>query len=324
MLTKRDRCPSPRFHCNIYIRKKHYLIGSKKPSEHLDENTLAFQFCLLTHLNVCAILLLSDILEHRLKCMHVLRSAEKLLNRASSHQPHSPVGPSQLRRVHIITDRFSMVNTYLIAEERLVVVDPGSELIIEQLHSYLQQVLRKAITDIDLIVLTHLQFSYTTGLEMLRSCCNAPIVASSVVRQLASLQRKQHIYPALGHMVQNVLPSPSRHFDPFPPDYYRQMKLIDLWLEDRDALPYHPDWRVIASSAPTPEALCLYNPFTWELLCGDTMVIQSGAPLLRRGIDRDQREELVSVLHRLQVNYLYPMHGRCLLELRALHNMMLE
>ena len=76
----------------------------------------------------------------------------------SSNQPYSPLGPSQLRRVHIITDRFSMVNTYLIAEERLVVVDPCSELIIDQLHGYLQQVLRRAITDIDLIVLTHLRF----------------------------------------------------------------------------------------------------------------------------------------------------------------------
>jgi hydroxyacylglutathione hydrolase len=273
---------------------------------------------LLTHLNICAILSLSNILENRLRSMDAMRYAEKLLSSAPSNQP---LGPTQLRRVHNITDRFSMVNTYLIAEERLVVVDPSSELIIDLLQEYLQQVLRRAITDIDLIVLTHLQFGEDTGLKILRNRSNAPIAASSTIQQLAALQQERH---ALGHIAQHMFPSKSRHFDPFPPDYYRQVKLIDLWLEDGAVLPHHSDWRVINSSTPTPEALCLYNPFTWELLCGDTMVIQSGAPLLRRGSNRSQREELVSVLHRLQVNYLYPTHGRGLLELHALCNMVLE
>lgn len=242
----------------------------------------------------------------------------------SSNQPHSPLGPSQLRRVHIITDRFSMVNTYLIAEERLVVVDPGSELVIDQLHGYLQQVLRRAITDIDLIVLTHVHFEYTIGLKILRKRCNAPVATSSVVRQLATIQREQHAYPAPGHIVKNVFPVTSHHSDLFPPDYQRQVKLIDLWLNDGDALPHHPDWCMIASPAPTPESLCLYNPFTWELLCGDTMVIQSGAPLLRSGTNRYQLEETWRRLRNLQVHYLYPTHGRCMLGLHALNNISLE
>jgi len=217
-----------------------------------------------------------------------------------------------------------MVNTYLIAEEHLVVVDPCSELIIDQLHGYLQQVLRRAITDIDLIVLTHLRFDCTAVLKILCRRCNAPVAASSVIRQLANIQREKNAYPALGHVVKNVFPATSRHSDLFPPDCQRQVKLIDLWLDDGDALTHHPDWRVIASSAPTPESLCLYNPFTWELLCGDTMVIQSGAPLLRRGTNRYQLEETRRILHNLQVHYLYPTHGRCLLDLHALNNISLE
>jgi hydroxyacylglutathione hydrolase len=258
------------------------------------------------------------------KSTHVLGYRRELLSPVSSNQPHSPLGPSQLRRVHIITDRFSMANTYLIAEERLVVVDPGSELIIDQLHGYLQRVLRRAITDIDMIVLTHLQFGYTTGLKILHRHCNAPIAASSVVRQLAAFHLKQHAYPARGHTVQNVFPTTPHHFERLPPDYQRQVKLIDLWLDDGDALPYHPDWCVIGSPVPTPEALCLYNPSTWELLCGDTMVIQSGAPLLRSGTNRYQLEETWRIFHNLPVHYLYPTHGRCLLGLHPLKNISLE
>src|SRR5260370_10298078 len=152
-----------------------------------------------------------------------------LLSPAASNQLHRPSGPTQLRRVHTITDRFSMANTYLIAEERFVVVDPGSELNVRQLHGYFQRFLRRPITDIDLIVLTHLHFGYTTGVEVLRHLCKAPVAASSVVRQLAA---NHQVCPALGHIVERVLPTTSRHFDLFLPDYERQVKLIDLWLDD--------------------------------------------------------------------------------------------
>ncbi len=225
------------------------------------------------------------------------------MNPASSNQnrPHVLLGPAQLRQVHTITDRFSMANTYLIADERFVVVDPGSELNVRQLQGYLQRFLRRAITDIDLIVLTHLHFGYTTGIEILRHLCKAPVAASSVVQKLAAVQGDQQVCPKLGHMVERV----SRHFDLFPLDYEHQVKLIDLWLDDVEGLPNHPDWRVIASAGYTPESLCLYNPFTWELVCGDTIMIQEGTPLVRRGTDRSQLEETLRVLRSLRVHYLY-------------------
>ena len=163
----------------------------------------------------------------------VLQLLEELLSPVSSNRPHAPLGPTQLRRVHTITDRFSMANTYLIAEERLVVVDPGSELNVNQLLGYLQQFLRRAITDVDLIVLTHVHFGYTTGVEILRHLCNAPVAASTIIRELATGQRDRQICPTLGHIVERVLPATSRHFDLFPPDYEAQVKLIDLWLECR-------------------------------------------------------------------------------------------
>jgi hydroxyacylglutathione hydrolase len=247
------------------------------------------------------------------------------LSPVSSNQPQICLGPTQLRRVHTITDRFSMANTYVIAEERFVVVDPGSELNVRQLQSYLQRFLRRAITDIDLIVLTHLHFGYTTGIEILRHLCNAPVAASSVVRQLAAIQGDQQAAcPKLGHMVERVFSGTSRHFDLFPPDYERQMKLIDLWLDDVEGLPGHPDWRVIANPGYTPESLCLYNPFTWELLCGDTVTIQEGTPLIRHGTNHIQLEETLRVLRSLQVHYLYSTHGRSILGLHPLNGLAVE
>jgi hydroxyacylglutathione hydrolase len=246
------------------------------------------------------------------------------LSPASSNQPHPSLGPTQLRRVHTITDRFSMANTYLIVEERFVVVDPVSELNVRQLHSYLQQFLQRPITDIDLIVLTHLHFDYTTGVEILRHLCNAPVAASSVVQRLVAAQRDREVWSTLGHIVERVLPGTSRHFDLFPPDYERQVKLIDLWLDDVEGLPSHPDWRVIASAGYAPESLCLYNPFTWELLCGDAITIQGGTPLVRRRTNRCRIEETLHVLRSLRVHYLYPTHGRSILGLCPLNNVTME
>lgn len=243
---------------------------------------------------------------------------------SNQNQPHAPLGPTQLRRVHTITDRFSMANTYVIADEHFVVVDPGSELNVRQLQGYLQCFLQRTITDIDLIVLTHLHFGYSTGLESLRRLCNAPVAASSVVRQLAAIQGEQQVCPKLGHIVERVFSGPSRHFDLFPPDYERQVKLIDLWLDDVEGLPSHPDWRVIASPGHAPECLCLYNPFTWELLCGDIITIQEGTPLIRRVTNRIQFEETLRVLRSLQVYYLYPTHGRSILGMHPLNGVAME
>ena len=67
-------------------------------------------------------------------------------------------------------------------------------------------------------------------------------------------------------MNQQSRPGILHHLDLFSPNYERQVQLVDLWLEDVVGLPNHPDWRVIASPGHTPESLCLYNPFSYELL----------------------------------------------------------
>ena len=59
--------------------------------------------------------------------------------------------------------------------------------------------------------------------------------------------------------------------------------MVDIWLEDVAGLPNHLNWRVIASPGHTPESLCLYNPFSYELICGDTVVTLEGGATLVHG-----------------------------------------
>ncbi|GCE26955.1 hypothetical protein KDA_24390 [Dictyobacter alpinus] len=227
------------------------------------------------------------------------------------------------RQVHTITDRFSMANTYLINDERMIVVDPGTELNVRQLQSYLDHFLHRTLDQIDLIVLTHLHPDHTSGVEALRKICAAPVAASAVVHHL--LEGTRHNSSSMAHLAEHLLTGPLQYFDLFPPVYERQYKQVDIWLEDVVGLPGHPDWRVIASPGHTPESLCLYNPFTQELLCGDTVItIQGGAPLLRGSTNRQQLGETLRVLRSLQVHYLYPGHGRPILALHPLTNVDVE
>jgi len=241
-----------------------------------------------------------------------------------AHAARGPVGPQE-RCVHTITDRFSLANTYLVNTERLFIVDPGSELNARLTLTYLQRFLRRSADEVDLIVLTHLHPDHTDGVAYLRRECRVPVAASVVAQQLVQSEQQgqvNRVIPHVTHLAGQMLPGTLHHFDLFPPNYSVQAKMVDLWLEDVAGLPYHADWRVIASPGHTPESLCLYNPFTYELLCGDTLItMEGGSPLIGGTTNRRQLHETLHTLRSLEIRYLYPGHGRPILSPRPFQDM---
>jgi len=113
------------------------------------------------------------------------RMQEAYLNMDTGSQQPPPTSIPRLRQVHIITDRFSMANTYLINEERMIVVDPGSILNAQLLLSYLARFLHRQPEEIDLIVLTHMHPDHTAGADALRKKTGAPIAASNAAQHIA-------------------------------------------------------------------------------------------------------------------------------------------
>ena len=240
------------------------------------------------------------------------------MDSTAENRPDMPPRFRQLRHVHTITDRFSQANTYIIDDGTLVIVDPGSALNVRLTLAYLQQFLHHLPNDIDLIVLTHLHPDHTSGVEALRAACNAPVAASALVRKLTEEEEQgRRVMPGIAHFAGQMMPGVLHHLDIFPPSYARQMRMVDRWLEDVEGLPHHNNWRIIASPGHTPESLCLYNAFTRELLCGDTLItLEHGNPILRvgtNGSSRRQLEDTLRLLRSLDVSYLYPGHGRPIL-----------
>lgn len=236
------------------------------------------------------------------------------------------------RHVHEVTDRFSLANTYVIDDGGLIVVDPGSALNTRQTLGYMQRFLGRTPMDIDLIVLTHLQPDHTGGVEELRQACHAPVAASIIAQHLVRRWHGEDLpvtgaqQSNLNHLLAQALHASRKSnlmhsLDLGSPHYERQVQLVDLWLDDVVGLPKHPDWRVIASPGYTPESLCLYNPFSYELLSGDTIAtLEGGSILVRSGTNRRQLAETLRILRTLQVHYLYPAHGRPMLSQQVLAN----
>ena len=230
------------------------------------------------------------------------------------------------RQVHIITDRFSLANTYIINDRHMVIVDPGSELNTRLTIEYIQHFLHRSLAEIDLIVLTHLHPDHTAGMQALRRASNAPVAASAVARQLAEVEAPgNRLLPGITHRAGSVLPGAFHHLDILPPPYNTQVKMVNIWLKDVEGLPGHSDWRVIASPGHTPESLCLYNPFTRELLCGDTVItIEGGGPLVRGSTNRHQLEITLQTLRNLPIHFLYPGHGRPVISKHPLDTLRVE
>jgi hydroxyacylglutathione hydrolase len=232
----------------------------------------------------------------------------------------------QLRQVHTITDRFSITNSYLLDDGRMIIVDPASELNVRLTLDYIRRFLHRSPSEIDLIVLTHLHPDHTAGIEALRRECQAPVVASAVAREMVEAEAQgKRLLPAITHRAGYTLPGAFHHLDILPPSYVTQAKLVDSWLNDVEGLPGHLDWRVIASPGHTPESLCLYNPFTCELLSGDTIITsEENSPLVRGGSNRPRLEETLRTLCTLRIHYLYPGHGKPMLSKHPLENLWVE
>jgi hydroxyacylglutathione hydrolase len=228
----------------------------------------------------------------------------------------------QIRQVHTITDRFGMVNSYLIADGhpngKLVVVDPRSTLNARLVLSYIQRFLERSPTDIDLIVLTHLETHHGGGIEVLQRHCQAPVAALGS-GQVAERSADEPTTGRNRATMMQLRASGRLPLEFFSSAYSHQLKQIGLWLRDVSGLPGHEDWRVISSGNQTRGHLCLYNPFSRELIGGATISTnEGGTPVLHAGGSRRTIQETLQVLRSLNVSYLYPGYGKPLLARNAI------
>jgi glyoxylase-like metal-dependent hydrolase (beta-lactamase superfamily II) len=222
------------------------------------------------------------------------------------------------RQVHVLTDRFSMSNSYLVRSKHYVLVNPHSALHVRMLAEYLQRFLSLSINDIELVVLTQLSTDYSLALDLFRHTNPVPVYASAAAIELQKgLLSAKRASSFISHWANQAQPGNWNHLERYLPFYERQTRRVNGWLETVDALPDLPDWRVLPYPAYSPESILLYNPFTAELVAGEAIVTtESGELILRGSRQRRLFDESLALLRRLQIHYIYPGHGRPLLALQ--------
>ena len=235
-----------------------------------------------------------------------------------SYQPRS----AQACRVHTVTDRFSLANTYIINDGELVIVDPASPQQVQALILYVRYFLQRDETDIGLIVLTHFSSDQVAGAFALQERTGARIAASSDARSAPGLCRsfaRQALVSGARRVVRRVMPGSLQQLELFPRQYKALCARVDYWLLDEEGLPGHSYWKVLATPGHMPESLCLYNALSGELLCGETLTTaQRSATRARSLCDARALHLALARLRRLPVRFLFPGHGRPLLAASAL------
>ena len=220
-------------------------------------------------------------------------------------------------RVHTITDRFSLANTYIINDGELVIVDPASPQQVQALISYVRYFLQRDEADIGLIVLTHFHRDQIAGAFALQERTGARIAVSDAARSVPGSRRfllRQAVVTRIRRVINRALPGSFQPLELFPRHYKALCASVDYWLLDDDGLPGHPYWKVLATPGYTPESLCLYNTLSGELLSGEMVTTTRRSAVRTRPIHDSQTLQLAFArLRHLPVRCLFPGHGRPLL-----------
>jgi len=84
-------------------------------------------------------------------------------------------------------------------------------------------------------------------------------------------------------------------------------------------MPYLRNWKLINTPGHTNDSVCLYNPIEKALISGDTILNMEGSGELNRFCcDQDSIKESFKVLSSLNIERIYPGHGKTLSNIEGL------
>jgi hydroxyacylglutathione hydrolase len=223
--------------------------------------------------------------------------------------------------VNIVTGRAGP--SYVIDGESIIVVDISFPSNAKAIVRFVQNVMRRDISDIKLVVLTHSHIDHTNGVDYMVDVTGATVAAhvnskDYLTGRSAIPIPSWHYLAGFFHFLwSHGLPRPSLS-DIFSmpwagiPGIRKALKSkVAYWLEDAQRLPYNPEWQVIHTPGHTFDSICLYSSQERALITGDTIINLDGELRLNKLLQLDRRALMASLekLKRLDIYYLYPGWG---------------
>lgn len=192
-----------------------------------------------------------------------------------------------LKGVHLID---TYANTYVIADNRLVLVDTSSELDAKKLLAYLDKA-RIRPSDLTSIVITHVHPDHVSGLARIkRDAAGAKVVASKIEAEYISKRRTYDGPP--GAERQRQPPTP-----------------VDVALDDGQV---HDGLKVILTPGHTRGSMSLMDDSRSLLIAGDAADNEDGLGPMddAYNVDPRQHRESIKKLAALQFENAVFGHGR--------------
>ncbi len=224
-----------------------------------------------------------------------------------------------------------IVNSYIVCEgPRLFVVDVayrGAKYVL----GYIDEVLKKSIQDVDLVICTHDDPDHIGGLRSLAKECNAktglPYASGSLFLKWLNDPTGRAIRAATGVQeafrlrAWDMYANPRRHRDAkLKPIKHTESRLNekerysspDFRLKNRDTLPFFPGWKVIHTPGHTWDSCCYFHESSKSIITGDTILgsAKKDRPVTPSILSNPmQLARSIKKLKKLKPIHIYPAHG---------------
>ena len=163
------------------------------------------------------------------------------------------------------------IQTIYLAEypDKLILLDGCCRADIETIEAFITQTLGRPISDLKLIVVTHMHPDHAGAAIAMRLKHQIP---------LASVQKEKHWYSGIrgffAHLIDLALAYyvVKAHNKKLKKLWYKRKLVPDFHLDDNQSLPYFSDWQVIYTPGHTDRDISLYHRSSSQVYVADTIL----------------------------------------------------
>ncbi len=161
--------------------------------------------------------------------------------------------------------------TYIaIYSDKLLLLDSGCRCDVDQILTYITDVLQRPVTQLKVVMVTHMHPDHAGGAELLKQKTGCQIVAAKSakpwykgilgrVEHLNDLGLTYYVASRQGKVITNV--------------WYNPILKADSEVQDGDCVPCFEDWIILETPGHTDHDLSLWHPQTKQVYTSDLILV---------------------------------------------------
>lgn len=153
--------------------------------------------------------------------------------------------------------------------DKLLLLDGGCRADIPMIVNYIQTILKRPISDLKVVMVTHMHPDHAGGAHMLRRLTGCQVVSADKPKQW---------YHSVGGQLMHLIDTGLAHYvakrqnRPFKCLWYPAHLQTDSTVQDGDHIPNFADWQVLETSGHTDRDLSLLHLPTRQIYIADLII----------------------------------------------------